>query len=127
MSITSVSRIVVALALLVAPAAHADERYRFIDQPAEGYEAIRFNRHVTFENILARNDLTFEAGATLVNDRVLTETGVPLFCGSGAMNNGWHMTYCVSVDGQSFTLPEYPRASSIAPPGSFSRFRLRLD
>lgn len=76
-----VASMIVALALLVAPTAQADERYRFIDQPAEGYEAIRFNRHVTFENILARNDLTFEAGIILVNDRVLTETGVPMFCG----------------------------------------------
>lgn len=118
---------IVALALLAAPSAHADGRYRFIDQPAEGYDAIRFNRHVTFENILVRNDLAFEAGATLIHDRLLTSTGVALYCGMGAMNNGPYMTYCLSVDRQTFTLPEFSRASAPAPQGSFSRVRVHLN
>lgn len=114
-----------AAVLLTGPTAHATERYRFIEQPADGYEAIRFNRRTTLENVLVRNDLTFEAGTTLIFDRELD--GVPLFCGAGAMNDGWLMTYCLSVDGERFTLSGYPNAASVIPSDAYSRLRVLLN
>jgi len=111
----------------MAPSAFADEPFTFIEQPEEGYEAIRFNRAIVLHDFAVRNDAYIEPSATFIHDRILTETGDPMFCGPVAVNfRGVPMaTYCFGLDGTRMWAVQGRLVDT--PPGSFARIRVKLD
>lgn len=67
-----------------------------IQQPAQGYQAVRFKEFTAVKDHLV-NTYSFKAGTVLIQDR--ETNGVPYYCGTAAINSGKSADYCFNFEG----------------------------